>query len=106
MGRKKTIATRNQELKFRVFTLEKQVIEQMAQVAGMSVSAYLRSSAMNRQLRQRLSQDEIEILQMLRGYRHHFRLLSNLIKDKEPGVKQTLEQLISGIDEQLKKLQQ
>ncbi len=85
--------------------MEKQAIELLAEQAGMTVSAYLRHSAMNHQIKQRLSEHEIEMLQMLRVYRYSFTSLFDHVKNGNPDIKIILEQIISGIDQQLKKLQ-
>lgn len=100
----KKAITRSETLRFRVFSLEKKAIQLAARQAGMPISEYLRQCALGKEIKFRLTDEEIEIFQMLRQYRTNFSRLSSMIKKHEPGKVKVLDELIKGIDEQLNKL--
>jgi len=103
---KKKAVTRSHTLRFRTYAIEKKAIEQAASVSGMAMSEYLRQCALGKEIRFRLSDEEIAILQMLREYRNNFSRLGSLIKSNQKSADFFLEikRIIAGIDQQLKKL--
>lgn len=67
-------------VKFRVSNLEKKVIERRAKIAGMTTSEFLRNLAFEKNIKARLSQDEIECYKTLTKFRNNFKNISNLFK--------------------------
>lgn len=92
-------------LKFRCSALEKAIIEKKAEKSGLSVSAYLRSAALEQKVNYRFTDEELEVYQMLLKYHKNFSSLSNLFKAKDPSLSNLTKELTFEIKNHLKKLQ-
>lgn len=71
---------RNEFIKLRVSRVDKKIIEKKATKAGLSVSEFLRRLAFEKELKTRLTSEEIECYQNLIKYADNFRRISNLFK--------------------------
>ena len=80
MPRPKKIVKRDEEIKFRVSPLEKKVIHLTAERAGLNVSDFVRKSALNKTVRVRFTEEELEAYRALQNYYDYFRRITNLIK--------------------------
>ena|SRR5690625_6268272 len=85
---KKSKKKRTQFIKFRVSSLEQNTIQKKAKNAGLTASEFLRRLAFKKEIRGRLTPEEIECYQTLIKYADNFRRISNLInKNDKRGVK-------------------
>lgn len=84
---------KNEIIKFRVTKNEKKIIEKKAEKAGLSVSEFVRRLSFEKELKSRLTEDEISCYQTLSKYSDNFRRISNLFKlgDVTGMKKETLE---------------
>lgn len=71
---------KNQIIKFRVSRIEKKIIEKKSERAGLTVSEFFRRLTFEKELKSRLSDDEIECYKNLFKYADNFRRISNLFK--------------------------
>ena len=67
-------------VKFRVSKLDKKVIQHKAAKCGLSVSEFLRRAAFDKEIKTRLTEEEIRCYQTLSNYADNFRRISNLFK--------------------------
>ena len=97
---------KNQFIKFRVSALEKRIIEKKSGRAGLSVSEFVRRLAFEKDLKSRLTEEEIECYKNLSRYADNFRRISNLFKLGDvTGMKQETLEASRLIREHLKKFQ-
>lgn len=71
---------RNYIIKFRVSKIEKKIIERKARLAGLSVSEFLRRIALDKKIKSRLTDEEIDCYKTLTKYANNFRSISNFFK--------------------------
>lgn len=102
----KTLTMKNEFIKIRVSRIEKKVIERKSQKAGLSVSEFVRRLAFEKELKSRLSEEEIECYKSLSKYADNFRRISNLFKLGDvTGMKQETMEVGKLIREHLKNFQ-
>lgn len=102
----KTSTMKNEFIKIRVSRIEKKVIERKSQKAGLSVSEFVRRLAFEKELKSRLSKEEIECYKSLSKYADNFRRISNLFKLGDvTGMKQETMEVGKLIREHLKNFQ-
>lgn len=90
-------------IKFRCSNYEKKFLSLKAKSAGLTLSAYLRQSAMEMPIKERLSKTEIDIYKMLVKYHNNFRSIANLVQKKHGNLAEAVNQLAEEIKEHLKK---
>ncbi len=71
---------KKQFIKLRVSSLEKKIIQRKSASAGLTISEYLRRLAFEKEVKARLTEDEITCYQNLSKYADNFRRISNLFK--------------------------
>lgn len=97
---------KNQFIKFRVSGIEKRIIEKKSERAGLSVSEFVRRLAFEKDLKSRLTEEEIGCYKNLSKYADNFRRISNLFKLGDiTGMKQETLEASRLIREHLKKFQ-
>ncbi len=84
---------KNKEFRFRVSPLEHQIIKSKITKTGLSISEFMRRLSLNLELKNKLTDDEIECYKNLSKYADNFRRISNLFKlgDVTGMKKETLE---------------
>jgi uncharacterized protein (DUF1778 family) len=106
MSRPEIAVKRSSLIPVRVTPLQKKVIQLTAKKTGLSVSDFMRKSAMNKTVRIRFSNEELEAYKTLQEYHKHFARISNLIKSKDPQLTAEIEKTQQLIFEHLKKFEQ
>jgi hypothetical protein len=102
----KNSTMKNEFIKIRVSRIEKKIIERKSNKAGLSVSEFVRRLAFEKELKSRLSEEEIECYKSLSKYADNFRRISNLFKLGDvTGMKQETMEVGRLIREHLKKFQ-
>ena len=71
---------KNKELRFRVSTLEYDIIKNKISKTGLSISEFLRRLALGLELKNKLTDDEVECYRNLSKFSDNFRRISNLFK--------------------------
>lgn len=101
--KKKSFKGRNQLVKFRCTTYEKKLLAAKAKLCGLSLSEYLRRAAMTQTTVERLSDEEIEIYQMLAKYHNNFKSIGNMFRKKSPKLTEMVYETAKQIKEHLKR---
>lgn len=91
---------KDKEIKLRLSEEDKKEIEKRAEKTGLSMSEYLRRTALNRKINVRFSDEEIEAWKNLTSISNSLKNLSNIL-NKENREELILE--IKSINEQIKK---
>lgn len=99
----KSLSIKDQIIKFRCSTYEKKLLIVKVKRSGLTLSEYFRRIAFEQQIVERLSDDEIEIYQMLVKYHNNFKAISNLVKKKNPTLNATVLELANEMKLHLKK---
>lgn len=71
---------KNFVIKFRVSIIEQKIIAKKASKAGLTVSEFLRRLALEKEIKNRLTEEEILCYKSLSKYADNFRRISNLFK--------------------------
>lgn len=71
---------KNKVLRFRVSALEQQIIQKKINSTGLTMSEFLRRLSLDLNLKNKLTNDEIECYKNLSKYADNFRRISNLFK--------------------------
>lgn len=106
MPRPEKLVKRKSLIPVRVTPLEKKVIQLSAVKAGLTVSDFVRKSAMNKTVRLRFSPEELEAYKTLQEYHKNFSRISNLMKSRDPQLNEEIEKTQKLIFEHLKKFNQ
>ena len=72
---------KNEIIKFRVSKIEQRIIQKKSEKAGLSVSEFLRKLALEKEIKSRLTSEEIECYKTLSKYADNFRrILEKTVK--------------------------
>lgn len=95
---------KNKEIKFRLNSTEKLVLQYKARQSGLSVSEYVRRASLGYKITAKLTEEELEIYSMLSKYSDNFRRIGNLFRQGDvTGMKETTLDLAREIKTHLKK---
>ncbi|AIJ38348.1 Hypothetical protein FPSM_01853 [Flavobacterium psychrophilum] len=99
------IMLKKERIEIRLSKIDKLILVKKATKSNLSLSQYVLSCAMNLEIKNRLSADEIECYQTLTKYSNNFRRIANLFKlGDTTGVKETAIETAKLIREHLLKL--
>jgi len=95
-------AKRTQKIEVRVSYFERLGIQMNAEKAGLSISEYVRDSALSRQILARRTPEELEAYQNLANFKTNFSRISNLVHaGEEPLLKAEIHDLIKKLNKAL-----
>jgi hypothetical protein len=106
MSRPKQIVKRDKTIKVRVTQLEKKWIAYSAGKAGLTISDFLRKSALNKEIRVRFTEEEIELYKTLQHYHTNFVRIGNYIKNNNNDLFNEIEMVKNEIKNVLKRFQE
>ena len=89
-------------IQIRCSIYEKKLLKRRAARAGISLSEYLRSTAFERNIIERITPEQLEYYQLLVQYKNNFARISNMFKKRDPGLARTVEGLAEEIRIHLK----
>ncbi|WP_282055435.1 mobilization protein MbpA [Maribacter luteus] len=101
--KKESFKGKSQLVKFRCTTYEKKLLIAKAKLCGLSLSEFLRRAAMEQTTVERLSDEEIEIYQMLAKYHNNFKSIGNMFRKKSPKLTEMVYETAKQIKEHLKR---
>ena len=81
---------------------EKKLLQRRAARAGISLSEYIRASAFQRNIVERITPEQLEIYQMLVQYKNNFSRIVNMFKKRDPKLSGDVKNLAKEIREHLK----
>lgn len=94
---------KKEKIEFRVSNLDKAIIEKKAEHSGLSVSEYVRRSALNQKIDCKFTDRELEVYQDLHQFRRNFVLISNMFKIKDPELANKVRGTVELLEKELKK---
>ncbi|WP_028890689.1 mobilization protein MbpA [Tenacibaculum sp. 47A_GOM-205m] len=94
---------KNYKIEFRCSLYEKKLLKVKAKKAGLSLSEFCRKSANEKEISERLTDEQISLYKMLVQYHNNFKSIGNLIKNKHPDLYQKVYQTADEIKNHLKK---
>jgi hypothetical protein len=100
---KEKMKGKSQLAKFRCTTYEKKLLMTKAKRCGLSLSDFLRRSAMEQTISERFSEEEIEVYKMLVKYHNNFKSIGNMFRGKNDGLTKMVYEVAKEIKEHLKK---
>ena len=83
-GKKKSFKAKTQILKFRCTLFERKVLEAKSKRSGLTISEYCRRVVFDKEIVERLSDEEIDIYKMLIKYSNNFKSIGNMYSKKNP----------------------
>jgi hypothetical protein len=100
---KEKMKGKSQLAKFRCTTYEKKILVEKAKLCDLSLSEFLRRSAMEQTISERFSEDEIKAYKMLVKYHNNFKSIGNMFRGKNEGLTKMVYEVAKEIKEHLKK---
>ena len=89
-------------IQIRCSIYEKKLLKRRAARAGISLSEYLRSTAFERNIVERITPEQLEYYRMLVQYKNNFARISSMFKKRDPKLAATVENLAEEIRTHLK----
>ena len=84
-------------IQIRCSIYEKKLLKKRAARAGISLSEYIRSTAFERNIVERITPEQLECYRMLVEYKNNFTRISNMFKKRDPKLAATVERLAEEI---------
>nr|WP_298924623.1 mobilization protein MbpA [uncultured Allomuricauda sp.] len=84
-------------IQFRCSIYEKKMLKLKAKKAGLSLSEYCRSAALENRIIERLTSEQLEHYAMLVTYKNNFTRIGNMFKKRNPKLAKEVEQLANEI---------
>ena len=104
-NKKEMFKAKREFVKFRCSVYEKKLLQVKAKRSRLSVSEFCRRSIFNLEVKERLSDDHIEILKTLSKFHNNFKSIGNMFRKRDPQLTAAVYALAAEIKEQLKKVQ-
>lgn len=101
--KKKSFKAKSEIIKFRCSLYEKKLLKVKATTCGLTLSEYVRRIAFNQLIRERFSEEHIEIYKMLIKYHNNFKSIGNMFKKRNPKLRDAVHELANEIKNHLKK---
>ena len=89
-------------IQIRCSIYEKKLLKKRAARAGISLSEYLRSTAFERNIVERITPEQLEIYRLLVQYKNNFSRISSMFKNRDPQLAATVKDLAEEIRTHLK----
>ncbi len=84
-------------IQIRCSIYEKKLLKNRAAKAGISLSEYLRSTAFQKNIVERITQEQLECYQLLVQYKNNFSRISNMFKKRNPQLAKEVKHLAAEI---------
>ena len=81
---------------------EKKLLQRRAARAGISLSKYIRNTAFDKNIVERITPEQVETYQMLVQYKNNFTRIGNMFKKRDPKLGKNVEDLAKEIRAHLK----
>lgn len=96
---------KNALVKFRCARFEKKLLNAKAKRAGLTLSEYCRRAALEDEIIERLSEEQIDLYRTLVQYQINFKRIGNMFRKRNPGLSQEVEKLSEVIKNHLQNFQ-
>ena len=104
-NKKEMFKAKREFVKFRCSVYEKKLLYIKAKRSRLSVSEFCRRSVFNLEIRERLSEDHIEVLKTFSKFHNNFKSIGNMFRKKDPKLSEAVYRLADEIKQQLEKVQ-
>ena len=81
---------------------EKKLLQRRAARAGISLSEYIRATAFDKNIVERITPEQLETYQMMVQYKNNFTRIGNMLKKRDPKLAREVEDLAREIRTHLK----
>ncbi|TDN80816.1 hypothetical protein DET49_13028 [Salegentibacter sp. 24] len=81
---------------------EKKLLQRRAARAGISLSEYIRATAFDKNIVERLTPEQLQTYQMLVRYKNNFSRIGNMFRKRDPRLAREVQDLAREIREHLK----
>ena len=81
---------------------DKKLLQRRAARAGISLSEYIRNTAFDKNIVERITQEQVETYQMLVQYKNNFTRIGNMFRKRDPKLAGEVEDLAREIRTHLK----
>ena len=105
-NRKKLVRAKRTDVKFRCTVYEKKLLKIKAKRSRLSVSEFCRRAVFEMEIKERLSDEHIDIYKTLVKYHNNFKSIGNMFRKKDPNLSTTVYKLADEIKEHLQNLKQ
>lgn len=85
-----------------MFLFRKKLLKVKAKKCGLTLSEYIRKTAFEEKIRERLTDAQIDIYKMLVHYHNSFKSIGNMYKQRNPNLTEKVHQLADEIKLHLK----
>ncbi len=102
--KKKMFKAKRELVKFRCSVYEKKLLLVKAKRSGLSLSEYCRQVAGEKDIKERLSDDHLEIYKSLVRFHNNFKSIGNMFRKKDPGLSKAVYALADEIKIHLQKI--
>ncbi|MEP6262999.1 MAG: mobilization protein MbpA [Gillisia sp.] len=103
--KKKMFKEKRVFIKFRCSVYEKKLLLVKAKRSGLSLSEYIRRVAAEKDIKERLSEDHLEIYKSLVKFHNNFKSIGNMFRKKNPGLSKEVYKLAEKIKLHLQKIE-
>lgn len=104
-NKKEMFKAKREFVKFRCSVYEKKLLYIKAKRSRLSVSEFCRRSIFDLEIKERLSEDHIEVLKTLSKFHNNFKSIGNMFRKKDPRLSAAVYALADEIKQQLEKVQ-
>lgn len=104
-NKKEMFKAKREFVKFRCSVYEKKLLYIKAKRSRLSVSEFCRRSIFDLEVKERFSDDHIEILKTLSKFHNNFKSIGNMFRKKDPRLTSAVYALADQIKQQLEKVQ-
>lgn len=103
--KKEMFKGKNELVKFRCTLFEKKLLKIKSKRSGLSLSEYCRRVAYEKDITERLTDEQIAIYKNLIRYHNNFKSIGNLFRKKDPRLSRKVYELAETIQQHLQKFQ-
>ena len=104
-NRKELSKVKRQTVKFRCSVYEKKLLQVKANRSRLSISEFCHRAAFQLEIKERLSNEHIEVYKTLVKFHNNFKSIGNMFRKKDPKLAYSVYQVAKEIKEHLKKLE-
>ncbi len=104
--KKERFKGKSEYIKFRCSIYEKKMLRIRAKQSGLTLSEFCRRSIYEKEIKERLSDDQIEIYKTLLKFHNNFKAIGNMFRKRDPNLTKVVYNLADEIKNHLKNLNQ
>lgn len=106
-GRKKKerFKAKREIVKFRCSVYEKKLLHVKAKRSGLSISEFIRRVALEKDIKERLSEDHVDIYKSLVKFHNNFKWIGNMFRKKDPKLSVTVYKIAADIKLHLQRVE-